>query len=1098
MRKIMPLISAILIASMGQAQSDGPLPLQTPAVSQTQVAFVYGGDLWIGSRDGGEARRLTSGPGTEADPNFSPDGSQIAFTGEYDGNVDVYVVPAASGVPRRITYHPGADRVVGWTPDGTRILFRSGRNSYSGFQRLFTIPLTGGLPSELPLPMAHEGSYSPDGKRIAYMPLAPAFAIWRNYRGGRATMIWLANLADAKTEQVPRTLANDFDPMWVGKTVYFVSDRNGIANLFGYDTESKKVTQLTRHSGDDIRSASAGGGAIVYAQAGALHLLDLKSGDLRALRMRITGDFPGVRPRYERAVRFIRNAEISPTGARAVFEVRGEIFTAPAKKGDIRNLTRTPSVAERAPAWSPDGKWVAYFSDESDEYQLHVREQSGQGEVKKFKLEERPTFYYRPAWSPDGKKIAYTDKRLNVWYVDVEKGAATRVDTNTFETPFRVLDPAWSPDSRWLAYTKSLKNHLRAVFVYSLETGAAHQVTDGLSDARSAVFDAGGKYLFFTASTNYGPTSAWLDMSSYDRTVTRSVYLIVLRKDLPSPLAPESDEEKVEAEKKPEATGAGAETPAAAPGKEGEEKEKKEKEKVEVKIDVEGISQRILALPFVARPYTVLAAGKAGTLFVSETIPASGATAEETPQGNQTLYKFELATRKPETFLEKINGFSVSRDGSKLLFVRGQNWAIVPSTAPPKPGDGALNLAAMEVYVDPPAEWRQMYQEVWRIERDFFYDPGLHGVDLAPARAKYEKYLPGVASRDDLNSVFAEMLSNLSAGHMFVGGGDLPEVRRVPGGLLGADYSVDSGRYRFFRVYDGENWNPDLRAPLTQPGVNVTAGEYLLGVGGRELRASDNIYSFFEATAGKQVVIKVGPNPDGTGSREVTVVPVASEAGLRHLAWIEGNRRKVDQLSGGRVAYVYLPNTGGAGYANFNRYYFAQLDRQAVVIDERFNGGGSAADYMVDYLNRPLLNFWHTREGAIFTTPLGSIFGPKAMIINEYAGSGGDALPWYFRARKIGPLVGKRTWGGLVGIYDYPQLIDGGGVTAPRVAFFNPQGEWEVENYGVAPDIEVEYSPDQVLAGRDPQLERAVQYVLDELKRNPLPEPKRPKFPVYK
>lgn len=1082
MKNLCRVFAFCLIATCVSAQADGPMPFQMPAVSQSQVAFVYGGDIWTVSREGGDARRLTSFAGQEQDPQFSPNGQWIAFSGEYDGNVDVYVVPSAGGVPKRVTYHPGSDRVFGWTPDGKRILFRSGRATSSPrFQRLYAISPAGEQPEELPLPMGFNGSMSPDGTRIAYTPLAPVFNVWRNYRGGTASKMWVAKLADSTVEEIPRTNANDHLPMWVGKAVYFVSDRAGVFNIFAYDTETKKVSQVTRHTTDDIRSASAGPGAIAYARAGAIHLLDLKSGESKVLRIRAAGDFPGVRPRFERAARWISNFEISPTGMRGVFESRGDIFTAPGKKGDIRNLTRTPGVAERDPAWSPDGKSVAYFSDESGEYMLHIRAQDGLGEVKTIKIEEKPSFYYQPVWSPDGKKITFHDKRLTVWYADVEKGTATRVDSNTYETPFRVLNPSWSPDSKWITYTKQLKNHLHAVLMYSLETGKTQQLTDGLSDCRTAVFDGSGKYIFFTASTNYGPTASWLDMSAFDRTVTRSVYVAVLRKDIPSPLAPESDEEKVEGEKKPE-------------GPPGGEK----KDKVEVKIDFEGISQRILALPFAARNYAALAAGKAGTLFAAEVIPQSGAVAPDQPEGNITLYKFDFAGRKPEVLLEKINAFSVSRDGGKVLFRRGQSWAIVPTAAPPRPGDGNLNLGSMEVYVDPRAEWRQMFDEIWRIQRDFFYDPGLHGVNLAAAKTKYEKYLGQVASRDDLNAVFAEMLSNFSAGHHNVGGGDLPEVRRVPGGLLGADYEVTGGRYRFKRVYFGENWNPALRAPLTEPGVNVAAGEYLLAVNGRELKSADNLYSFFESTSGKQTLLKVGPNADGTGSRDMTVVPIASEVGLRQRAWMEDNRRKVDQLSGDRVAYVYLPDTGGGGFTNFQRYYFAQLDKEGVVADERFNGGGTAADYIIDYLNRPLLSYWHTREGEVFTTPLGSIYGPRAMIINEFAGSGGDAMPWYFRARKLGPLVGKRTWGGLVGIYDYPQLIDGGNVTAPRVAFFNPKGEWDVENFGTPPDIEVDLLPHEWRQGRDPQLERAVQYVLDELKKNPLPKPKRPAFPVYK
>jgi tricorn protease len=1082
MKYLLRLAIFCLLVFPARPQADAPMPFQMPAVSQSQIAFVYGGDIWTVSREGGDARRLTSFAGQELDPTFSPDGQWIAFSGEYDGNVDVYVVPSSGGVPKRVTYHPGSDRVFAWTPDGKRILFRSSRASDSPrYTRLYAVSPAGELPEELPLPMGFNGSMSPDGRRIAYTPLAPVFNVWRNYRGGTASKIWLARLADSTIEEIPRTNANDHLPMWIGKTVYFVSDRAGIFNIFAYDPESKKVTQITRHTTDDIRGASAGPGAIVYARAGAIHLLDLKSGESKPVRIRAVGDFPGVRPRFERAARWITNFEVSPTGARAVFESRGDIFTAPAKKGDIRNLTRTPGVAERDPAWSPDGKSIAYFSDESGEYMLHISPQDGLGEVKKIKIEEMPSFYYRPVWSPDGKKIAFHDKRLSVWYADLERGTATRVDSNTYETPFRVLNPSWSPDSKWLAYTRQLRNHLHAVFVYSLETGKAQQLTDGLSDCRTAIFDASGKYLYFTASTNYGPTASWLDMSAFDRTVTRSVYVAVLRKDLPSPLAPESDEEKVEPEKKPDA-------PPAA----------KKDEKVEVRIDFEGLTQRILALPFATRNYAALAAGKAGSIFAAEIIPQSGAVAPEQPEGNITLYKFDFTARRPEMLLEKINAFSVSRDGSKVLFRRGQAWAIVPTAAPPRPGDGALNLANMEMQVDPRAEWRQIFDEIWRIQRDFFYDPGLHGVHLASTKAKYEKYLPQVASRDDLNAVFAEMLSNFSIGHHNVGGGDLPEVRRVPGGLLGADYEVAGGRYRFKRVYAGENWNPQLRAPLTEPGVNVNAGEYLLAVNGRDVKASDNLYSFFESTSGKQTLLKVGPSPDGAGSRDVTVVPIASEAALRQRAWMEENRRKVEQMSAGRVAYLYLPDTAGGGFTNFQRYYYAQLDKEGVVADERFNGGGTAADYIIDALNRPLMSYWHTREGEIFTTPLGSIYGPRAMIINEWAGSGGDAMPWYFRTRKLGPLVGKRTWGGLVGIYDYPQLIDGGGVTAPRVAFFNTKGEWDVENFGTPPDIEVDLLPADWRQGRDAQLERAVQYVLDELKKNPLPKPKRPPFPVYK
>jgi tricorn protease len=1083
------LILVLVQATVGLAQADPPLLLQKPAVSRSQLAFVFGDDLWVVPRDGGEAKRLTTGVGQETDPVFSPDGSQLAFTGEYDGNWDVYVVPAAGGTPRRLTYHPGVDRAVGWTPDGRQVLLRSDRQSYSPrFNRLFTMPVAGGLPFDVPLPMGEEGSFGPEAKRLAYVPfwnrrsVPNAYISWKKYRGGLASPIWIADTADSSIEKVPRTDSNDFNPLWVGDRVYFLSDRNGPVTLFVYDTQSKQVKQVLDNNGLDIQSASTDGQVIAYEQFGAIHLFDIDAGKSRKLDIKVAGDFPAARARHEKVARQIRSAKLSPTGVRAVFEARGEVLTVPAEKGDVRNLTTLPGAAERDPAWSPDGKWIAYFSDESGEYELHIRDQRGQGEVKKIKPGEAPSFYYTPVWSPDSKKIAYTDKRLNLWYVDLDLGKSVKVDTNTYDSPVRALDPVWAPDSRWLAYTKQRKNHLRAVFVHSLEAGKSHQLTDGMSDARFAAFDKNGKYLYFTASTDAGPTSGWLDMSSFNRPVTRSVYLIVLRKDQPSPLAPESDDEK-------ESDPAKIDKPEA--GK--EPKKDKPAEPVSVRIDLEDIDQRILALPIPAANYTRLTAGKSGILFLMESLPVP----RPMQAAGGTLHKFDLEKRKLEKLGEGIGLADVSHNGEKLLYRQGERWFIAGTAAPIKPGEGALKTDELEIQVDPRAEWQQMYREVWRVQRDFLYDPGAHGLNLAAAEQKYQPYLDRVASRADLNYLFNEMLGNLCLGHTYVGGGDRPEVKRVRGGLLGADFAIENNRYRFARVYQGENWNPQLRAPLTQPGVNVTAGEYLLAVNGKDLRMTDSVYRLFEATAGKSVVLKVGPKPDGTGSREVTVVPIESETALRNRAWIEDNRRKVDQLSGGKLAYVYLPDTSVGGYTNFNRYYFAQVDKEGAVIDERFNGGGTAADYIIDYMRRPLMNYWATREGADFTTPLGSIFGPKAMIVNEFAGSGGDAMPWYFRKAGVGPLVGKRTWGGLVGVYDYPPLIDGGFVTAPRLAFWNPKGEWEVENYGVAPDVEVDHDPKAIRAGRDPQLEKAVEVVLAELKKNPPPRHQKPAYPNY-
>ncbi len=1091
---LITLLVGLAAAISGFSQSNAPLLLRTPSVSRTQIAFSYAGDIWIVGREGGEAKRLTTGAGAEINPVFSPDGSLIAFTGEYDGNQDVYVVPSTGGVPRRLTYHPGPDVAVGWTPDGKSILFRSPRNSYSFFNRLFTLPAEGGsfgFPNELPLPRAEEGSYSPDGSRLAYVAIGQWQRAWKRYRGGQTKKIWIVNLSDSGLEAtIPRDNSNDFNPMWVGNVIYFLSDRSGPVTLFAYDTVTRAVRQLVQNDGLDLKSASTGPGAIVYEQFGSIHLLNLDSGQDRKLDIRVVGDFAEVRPHFHKIEpKRIDSAGISPTGARAVFAVRGEILTVPAEKGDIRNLTNTPDVAERDPAWSPDGNSIAYLSDETGEYALHIRDQRGMGEVRKIDLGRPPSFYYSPTWSPDSKKIACSDKRLNLWYVDLEKKTPVRVDTDTFAGPGQSFDPSWSPDNRWLAYSKQLRSHLHALFVYSLEQAKTYQVTDGMSDAVNPVFDKEGKYLYFTASTDAALRTGWLDMSSLFHPVTRSVYLVVLRKDLPSPLAPESDEEKLEAEKKEK-------------GKPTDPEKGKEEKPLTVQIDFDNISQRILALPIPARNYAKIAAGKPGVLFLVEGPVVDSVDGQE---GGPplALHQFDLKTRKTEKILDEIQDFELSFNGEKMLYRQKDQWSIrkaeKPTPAPLKPGEGGpLKLDTMEVQVNPRAEWRHMYYQVWRGERDFFYDPGLHGVDLKAIEKKYEPYLETLASRADLNYLFEEMLGEMTVGHMFVGGGDSPEVKRVKGGLLGADYKIENGRYRFARVYSGENWNPRLQAPLTQPGVNVVAGDYLLAVRGRELHASDNIYSFFEGTAGKSVVIKVGPNPDGKDSREVIVVPLENETALRNLAWIEDNRRKVDQMTGGRVAYVYLPNTSTRGYTNFNRYYFAQVGKEAAIIDERFNGGGYIADYVIDYLRRPLLAYFTMREGEDITTPIEGIFGPKVMLINEMAGSGGDAMPWLFRRARIGPLVGTRTWGGLVGHYTNPgDLIDGGFVGTPDLAFYGPDNSWDVENHGVAPDLEVELDPKAVREGHDPQLERAVEVVMDLLKKNPLPERKRPPYPNY-
>jgi tricorn protease len=1115
-RLLMALSLLLALIVYSSAAEETPLLVQAPTLSKTAIVFVYGGYLWSVSRDGGNARQLTTG-GHESGPQFSPDGKFIAFTGEYDGNMDIFVMPADGGEPRRLTWHPGPDWVVGWTPDSNRILFRSGREAYADFGRLYTVAVEGGVPEVLPMWRGEDGSYSPDAMRLAYVPNLKWQESWKRYRGGQTTPVYIVKLSNLSLEKVSRENSNDFAPVWMGDTVYFLSDRNGPVSLFAYDTKTKTVKQAVENKGLDFKTLSAGPDALVYEQFGGIYLFDPKNNQPKKIDIHIAGDLPATRPHFEKVADKITAAAISPGGVRAVFEARGEIFTVPAEKGNTRNLTRTATVAERDPSWSPDGKSVAFFSDDSGEYALHLVDQSGLGTVKKIDLGKPASFFYSPTWSPDSKKIAFTDKRLNLWYVDIEKGAPSpvKVDTDLYDAWGVAMSPAWSPDSKWLAFTKFLPNHMRAVFVHSLENGNTSQVTDGLSDARYPVFDKGGKVLYFAASTDLGLAITWLDLSGFQRPVSRNIYAAVLKKSDPNPIEPQSDDEKLDASKtddKSKDTDKKDENKNKDKDKDkdkkkndadkskGKDDEKskdgdKKEEPVKVTIDLDNIGQRIVSMPIKASNYVALDPGKGGVLFLTETpdIPPLNAPPAA------TVTKFDLSTRKTEPFLSGVSAFTVSANGEKVLYHTGQGptWFIAATGAAPKAGEGALKFDEMEVKVDPRAEWNQMYHEVWRIERDFLYDPHFHGLDLAAAEKKYAPYLKGAGGRADVNHLFVEMLGEVTIGHMFIFGGDIPKVPEVKSGLLGAEYKVENGRYRFAKIFNGENWNPQLRAPLTQPGVDVRLGDYLLEVNGAEVRPPNDVYSYFENTAGKQIRIKVGPNPDAKNARDVTVVPVADEAELRTRAWEEDNRRKVGELSGGKIAYVHVPDTANGGFLNFNRFYFAQTDKQAAIIDERYNHGGAIADYIIDLLERPLRNCATTREGEKWCSPLAQIYGPKTMVINEMSGSGGDALPWMFRQDKIGPLVGTRTWGGLVGIGGYPSLLDGGGVMAPRAAIYGLHGEWEVENHGIAPDIEVENDPASVAAGHDAQLEKAVQVTLEALKKNPVVIPEHPPYPNY-
>jgi tricorn protease len=1081
MRKMI-LISLLGCLSLSAAPSAHLL--QQPSLSQNRIVFSYAGDLWTVPRSGGDATRLTTGVGIESNPVFSPDGSTIAFSGAYDGNIDVYTIPAAGGVPKRITFHPASDYAVAWTPDGSHIVFRSTRDSNAGESKLYSVAANGGLAQALPVPLAFAGAFSPDGKRLVYTPTSGGspfsfdrYVAWKRYRGGQANYLNILDLKSLDSEKIPHQNSNDFNPMWIGDRVYFLSDRDGAVTLYHYDPAKKQVSQLVRNTGFDLRSAAAGPGGIVYDQFGELYLYDFASGKPSRVDVRIAGDMPEVRTHFADAGRELRHARISPTGVRAVFEAHGEILTVPVTHGDPRNLTNTPGTMERTPAWSPDGQQIAYFSDESGEYALHIRSQSGEGAVKKFPLAGGSAFYFDPAWSPDSKLICFYDNQLNVWNLDTQSGKLTRIDAN--EQHDIEHETAWSPDSKWIAYTKSLSNSLYQVRLFSIESGQSTPVSDGMSDAHFPAFDKDGQYLYFTASTNNGGTKSHLDMTSDLYQVTSNVYAVVLAADGASPVKPESDEEKPAAPK-----------PAASPNAPHPPTPK-------VHIDLTNLQDRVVPLPLPALNYTGLQTGKPGKLYMIDSAH------------NVTMYDFK--TRKQEKLGEGAGSFELSFDGEKMLleFAPARSriaqvvpapppqYAIVAAAAPWKPGEGMLRTSGLQVQVDPQAEWKQMYHEVWRIERSHFYDPHYHGVDMAAREKLFEPYLASIASRADLNYIFQEMLGDITVGHLRGSGGTIPSAARVSGGLLGADYEIVDGRYRIRRIYNGEHWNPQIRGPLAEPGFKVAEGNFILAVNGEDLSGSDDISRLLEGTAGKTVVLKVASDAVGAGAHELSVVPVAAEDTLRMAAWVEGNRRKVDLLSGGKLAYVYMPDTAIQGFTSFNRYFFAQTDKQGLVLDERFNHGGQAADYVIDVLRRPLMSYWAPRYGAIYRTPQGGIFGPKVMITNEYAGSGGDAMPWYFRENHLGTLVGTRTWGGLVGISETPSLMDGASVTSPDFGFFSPSGEWDVENHGVTPDVVVEMDPKLVAQGHDPQLERAVAVAMEKLAKNPPMEPKKPKYPNY-
>ncbi|MEJ2541830.1 MAG: PDZ domain-containing protein, partial [Gemmatimonadota bacterium] len=980
--RALALVALLLPASRAVTAQAPTRLVADPAISPDHIAFVYDGDLWIANRNGSDPMRLTTHPGTESSPRFSPDGSRIAFSGEYDGNVDAFVVSVEGGAPTRLTWHPAADVVQGWTPDGERVVFYSVRTNLQASEgaQLLSVAVDDGLVEALEVPYGFAFSISPDGERIAYSPAAPAMQQWKHYRGGRASRIWIAERDDLSVEEVPQPegRSNDLSPMWVGSDLYFLSDRNGEFNLFRNADAGPE--QLTTHDDFPILAASAGSdGTLIYEQAGWLHTFDPAAGRTERIDVHVVTDLVETRTRWVEGDDFIQTAGISPTGARGVFESRGEIVTVPAENGDVRVLTHTSGVHERSPARSYELPGAGFSDD--------------------------------PRWSPDGEWISYTDNARVLYVLNVESGDVQEVAAQPVYGPVDDQTHTWSPDSRWLAYILSDTNGIGRLHVFSPQTSASREIETSLGHVTSPAFDRSGKYLYLYASTDAGPVQSWFDMSNNDTEARGTLYLAILDPSLASPLAPESDEEPVADESE---GGAEGEAGGATEAEGGEEDE--------VQVVWEDLAQRIVPLGVGSGWFTGLETGAEGQLFYLRR-ESSGSAG-----GPPSLRRWDLSEQEETTLLTPAGGFVVSADGSKLLVNAGETAHIAPAGPPIDAAETRIALDEIRIQVEPREEWAQMLREIWRQQRDWFYDPDMHGADWNDMWDKYSAFLPDLATRADLNRVTRWMLSELAVGHSRGGGGDfMREAESVPSGLLGADFEPVDGRWRITRIYRGENWNPGLRAPLAEPGMNIQEGDYLLAVEGEPLNVPDNPYAPFEQRADEQVSITVGPNPDGSGSRTLTVVPttLGGENNLRLRSWLEGNARRVREATDGRVAYVWVPNTAYAGWESFKRYFFPQADAQGIIVDERFNGGGQLADYVIDLLDREYASSWTMRYGQDLQVPQAAVFGPKVMLINEWAGSGGDYMPWLFRQRELGTLVGTRTWGGLVGILGTPPTLDG-------------------------------------------------------------------------
>ena len=1079
-RSLLVSLLFVLVAAGGaRAQIDARM-LQTPDVSADRIVFAYAGDLWVVPKEGGTAHRLSSPPGQELFPHFSPDGSKIAYTAEYEGNSDVYVIAAGGGLPVRVTNHGMTDRVIDWTPDGAKLLFVSSMNSgRQRYNQFYEVAPTGGLPEQLPIPYGEMASFSPDGKKLAFTPRTQAFRTWKRYRGGMATDIWVFDLTTGSAENITHDPANNEFPMWTGNKLYFLSDRgpDQRSNIWVYDFGTKQSTQLTKFTEFDVHFPALGPSEVVFEAGGVLYLLSLADQTSREIPITVVTDDLTVLPRPEKVASLIQSISLAPDGKRALFGARGDVFSVPAENGPVINLTETSGIAERYPAWSPDGKRVAYWSDASGEYELTVRELARPGSEKKL-TSYGPGFRYRIFWSPNSKMLAFVDKAMDIKIYEVDKGTTVPVDKNQFmyEGDLEGFTMAWSPDNRWLAYRKEMSTGSGAIALFDVKSGVTHQVTSGYYNDSVPSFDPDGKYLYFLTNRDFHPIYSDIDNSFIYANTTR-IAAASLNEKILSPLAPKNDSTMV---------ASNADTGKADGAKKAKGKENKKAEGKPVNITLDGFEGRVVLLPPKAGNY-------AGIQGASGKVVYRKGLSTGLPDENHPVMFYDLEKREEKTIVDDSDVFEVSRDGKKVLVGKDGAYSVV-DVAEAQKLDKKMPTGDMETMVDPRAEWKQIMNDVWRFERDFFYDPNMHGVDWAALRVRYGKLLDAAVTRWDVNFVIGELISELSSSHTYRGGGDTEPAKEIAVGYLGVDWELSGGAYRIKKILRGAAWDAEVRSPLAQPGIAVKEGDYVLAVNGKSLDPAQAPWGAFAGLAGKSVILTVNDRPTPVGARDILVETLKDETRLRHLAWIEANRRRVDEATEGKIGYIYVPSTGIDGQTELVRQFAAQYDKQGLIVDERFNSGGQIPDRFIEILNRKPLAFWAVRDGKNWQWPPNANFGPKVMLINGWSGSGGDAFPDYFRKAGLGPLIGMRTWGGLIGISGVPDLIDGGQVTVPTFRMYNPDGTWFAEGHGVDPDIEVPEDPAQLAKGVDVQLERGIQEVMKLLAEHPGANPKRPAY----